>query len=163
MTTLPPAVEIMREPLREQGPSTPAELLSAASGRGARLPAARVSSLPSPRRSAPAVESWPRSGARTRGRRGGGRRPNPSVDHRRRSGPEDSADRDRQPSEVTLSTSLVDMVGQKAVKYAAVTDWPFSPDADPPIPTASAGGGAGPGSSLAPRTAGVSRTSATGQ
>ncbi|MEO0492048.1 MAG: site-specific integrase [Actinomycetota bacterium] len=35
---------------------------------------------------------------------------------------------------VTLSPSLVEMVGDKAVKYADVTDWLFTPDADPPNP-----------------------------
>ena len=35
---------------------------------------------------------------------------------------------------VTLSSSLVEMVGEKAAKYADVTHWLFTPDADPPNP-----------------------------
>ena len=35
---------------------------------------------------------------------------------------------------VTLSSSLVEMVGEKAAKYADVTQWLFTPDADPPNP-----------------------------
>jgi integrase len=35
---------------------------------------------------------------------------------------------------VTLSPSLVDMVGEKAAKFAEVTTWLFTPDADPPNP-----------------------------
>ena len=35
---------------------------------------------------------------------------------------------------VALSPSLVEMVGEKAAKYAEVTAWLFGPDADPPSP-----------------------------
>ena len=35
---------------------------------------------------------------------------------------------------VTLSPSLVEQVGEKATKYAEVTEWLFTPDAEPPNP-----------------------------
>lgn len=35
---------------------------------------------------------------------------------------------------VTLSPSLVEMVGEKAANYVAVAEWLFTPDADPPNP-----------------------------
>ncbi len=35
---------------------------------------------------------------------------------------------------VTLSPSLVEQVGEKAAKYAEVTEWLFTPDAEPPNP-----------------------------
>ncbi|MEZ5245465.1 MAG: tyrosine-type recombinase/integrase [Acidimicrobiales bacterium] len=35
---------------------------------------------------------------------------------------------------MTLSSSLVEMVGEKADTYADVTEWLFTPDADPPSP-----------------------------
>lgn len=64
---------------------------------------------------------------------------------------------------VTLRSSLVQMVGEKATKYADVTQWLFTPDADPPNPTASAGGGVARENSPASTTVGASTTCATGQ